>query len=481
MSGDVYHISDDQQIHVQNYPEGQFGDVKGRELTPAKMSRTVSALANADGGEIWVGIDEDRITKARAWRGFASVEDANAHVQILHGVFPFGTTYSFDFLEHLGSTGFVLHIEVAKSRNIVEATDGIPYLRRGAQNLPQSSDDQLRQLELNKGITSYETETVNADPTTVTNSETTIGFMLEVVPTAEPDDWLRKQQVLVGDLPTVAGVILFADEPQALLPKRCGVKVYRFTTTDTEGTRETMSEDPISIEGCAYRVIHDTVAKTTEIIGSIPKLGERGLEEVQYPPETLHEIITNAVLHRDYSLPDDIHVRIFDNRVEVESPGLLPGHITEANILQERFARNGAIVRLINKFPNPPNKDVGEGLNTAFAAMKAMRLRDPEVGQGDHSVTVYIRHTRLASPEDAVMEYLAANDEISNSKGRQLTGIRSDDTMKNVFGRLRTRGFIERVPNTRGRNSTWQQVLETDGGAERQIEEEASAPTSESR
>jgi len=37
---------------------------------------------------------------------------------------------------------------------------------------------------------------------------------------------------------------------------------------------------------------------------------------------------------------DDVHVRVFDNRVEVESPGRLPAHVTPENILEERFARN---------------------------------------------------------------------------------------------------------------------------------------------
>jgi ATP-dependent DNA helicase RecG len=128
-----------------------------------------------------------------------------------------------------------------------------------------------------------------------------------------------------------------------------------------------------------------------------------GLQPIQYPLETLHEIITNAVLHRDYGIADDIHVRIFDNRVEVESPGRLPAHITEYNILDERFSRNGTIVRFINKFPDPPNKDVGEGLNTAFTAMKKLKLRDPIIRQTDNAVVVEIRHQRLGSPEEIIM------------------------------------------------------------------------------
>ncbi len=461
MSGEVVQISDKQVGRVINYEEGHFGDVKAIEVMPSKMSETISSFANADGGELFIGIAEDLQTRQRAWRGFQRIEDANAHLQVLNELLPIGAANSFEFLEHSNDSGFVLHIEIAKARSIIQATDKTPYVRRGAQNLPVNTDEKLRQLERNKGITSYETETINVDPVEITNSLTAIEFMLEVVPTAEPSDWLRKQQVIVEDLPTVAGLVLFSDEPQALLPKRSGIKIYRYASTAAEGARETLFGDPLSIEGNAYQVIHAAVRKTQEIIGSISRLGERGLEDVSYPPETLHEIITNAVLHRDYSFFDDIHVRIFDNRVEVESPGLLPGHITEQNILSERFARNGIIVRLINKFPNPPNKDVGEGLNTAFAAMKTMRLREPEIRQTEHSVIVFIHHTRLASPEDAVMDYLASNDQITNTIGRDLTGLRSDDTMKNVFGRLRARMLIELVPGTRGRNSAWRKVTKS--------------------
>src|SRR5205823_10367394 len=91
----------------------------------------------------------------------------------------------------------------------------------------------------------------------------------------------------------------------------------------------------------------------------------------------------------------------FDNRVEVLSPGTLPGHVTTQNILNERFARNASIVRLINKFPNPPNKDVGEGLNTAFQAMREMKLKDPVIIQEGGYVKVVLRHEPLATPDEA--------------------------------------------------------------------------------
>src|SRR5438874_8119041 len=145
---------------------------------------------------------------------------------------------------------------------------------------------------------------------------------------------------------------------------------------------------------------------------------------IEYPPETLHEIITNAVIHRDYSIADDVHVRIFDNRIEVQSPGRLPAHVTPKNILDERFARNGAIVRLLNKFPNPPNRDVGEGLNTAFEKMHQLGLREPSIEERDADVLVTIRHEPLASPEQTIMKFLETHSTIRNKEAREITHIR---------------------------------------------------------
>jgi ATP-dependent DNA helicase RecG len=169
----------------------------------------------------------------------------------------------------------------------------------------------------------------------------------------------------------------------------------------------------------------------------------------------LHEVITNAVLHRDYSIPVDSQIRIYDDRVEIESPGKLPGHVTVGNILDSQFARNPKIVRLINKFPDPPNQDVGEGLNSAFDAMRKIRLKDPQISELENSVLVQIWHERLSSPAQIVMEYLETHGTITNAIGREITGIRRDVQMKDIFVALRKSGQLEQVPGTRGRASVW--------------------------
>jgi ATP-dependent DNA helicase RecG len=68
---------------------------------------------------------------------------------------------------------------------------------------------------------------------------------------------------------------------------------------------------------------------------------------------------------------------------------------------------------------------------------------------------VEIRHDRLASSEESVMDYLANHDEITNRVARELTGTASENTMKEVFLRLAKRNLIERVPGRKGASSAW--------------------------
>ena len=409
--------------------------------------KSIAAFSNAEGGELYIGIGQDAF-RQNFWAGFEDPESANGHLQAFEALFPLGEGYAYTFLRSEGAPGLVLKVDIAKSRDVKKASDGRAYIRRGAQSLPVETEDALARLRRNKGLTSFETEPVNVDAEVITNSTVTIEFMLQVVPTGEPEPWLRKQQVIQADKPTVAGLILFAEEPQAALPKRSGIKIYRYRTAEDEGTRDTLEGDPLSIEGHAYDQIKNAVRITAEIIESVRVNTPEGLEQTKYPITALHEIITNAVLHRDYSVADDVHIRIFDNRVEVASPGTLPAHITPENILTERFARNAAIVRLINKFPNPPNKDVGEGLNTAFLAMREMKLKPPIIVQAGGSVKVVLRHEPLASPEEVILEYLQNNEKITNRIARDICFIGSENKMKGVLQRLVKKGLIELVPGT---------------------------------
>jgi len=203
MNGNVSNITTEQRNWIVKYEEGHLGDVKAIDIQPSRMSETISAFANADSGELWIGIDEESVTRRRSWRGFQTIEDANAHIEILDQVLQLGQGYSFEFL---------LHLEVAKMRNIIYATSGTAYVRRGAHNQAVNTDAMKRQLERNKGIVSFETTNISADPDTIINSIITRTFMNNVIPSTKPEEWLKKQELIVDGKPIVAGVLLFADQ-----------------------------------------------------------------------------------------------------------------------------------------------------------------------------------------------------------------------------------------------------------------------------
>src|SRR5688572_15457447 len=88
----------------------------------------------------------------------------------------------------------------------------------------------------------------------------------------------------------------------------------------------------------------------------------------------------------------------------------------------------------------PLNRDMGEGLNTAFQKMKDWKLKPPTIQESANAVVVTIPHSPLAKPEELVMEFIEKHGTITNKQGRELTGIKSENQMKNVFYGLRDAG-----------------------------------------
>ena len=93
--------------------------------------------------------------------------------------------------------------------------------------------------------------------------------------------------------------------------------------------------------------------------------------------------------------------------------------------------------------------------------MQKLRLKPPILEELQNAVLVTIKHDALASPEESVMDYLENHDTITNRVARQLTGIESENTMKEVFYRLAKRSLIERVPDLKGAAAAWQKENST--------------------
>jgi ATP-dependent DNA helicase RecG len=98
---------------------------------------------------------------------------------------------------------------------------------------------------------------------------------------------------------------------------------------------------------------------------------------------------------------------------------------------------------------------MGEGLNTAFQKMRDFNLQAPKIFEQENTVRAIIPHAPLASPEDAILEFLRNNSMIKNAQARDLTGIRSENEVKRVFYKLRDQGLIERVPDLLGSAAAW--------------------------
>jgi ATP-dependent DNA helicase RecG len=128
MTISVVDISEPERDKVMAITEGHFSDVKDIRIAPSKLTHTLSALSNAEGGEVYIGISEDRATRSRSWSGFQTPEDANGHIQAFEQLFPLGEGYGYSFLKTATDVGHILKVEVAKSPAVKTASDGIVYV-----------------------------------------------------------------------------------------------------------------------------------------------------------------------------------------------------------------------------------------------------------------------------------------------------------------------------------------------------------------
>jgi ATP-dependent DNA helicase RecG len=142
----IIDISQMERDKILELRETHFCDLKATLIKPAKLTRTIAALSNAEGGEVYIGVEEDKATRTNTWVGFNVPEDANAHLQVFESLFPLGEGYSYTFLRSAGNPGYVLKVDVSKSREVKSASDGKVFLRRGAQNLPVEAEEALTRL-----------------------------------------------------------------------------------------------------------------------------------------------------------------------------------------------------------------------------------------------------------------------------------------------------------------------------------------------
>jgi ATP-dependent DNA helicase RecG len=386
-------------------------------------------------------------------RPFNNKEDANAILTVLlEQTSPSVENISIEFLQV--ASGHILHLSIPKSPKVHYTTSGDCYVRLNAAKV-KIKGERVTSLAYSKGSIPYERNGVDSVKIEeIVDSYGLSNYLMRVGTSLPPEKFLRKQRLLAEkngrQVPSVGCVLLFDEEPQASIETRCAIKVYRLRTTDAEYKRDNLAEMPATINGPIEKIITDTISKVAELLDGVSYYEDENLVVLQFPADAIKEVLVNAVIHRDYSLNDDVHVKIFDNRIEITSPGKLPGYVTLENLYDERFSRNPNLVRMLHNLPNPLNHDIGEGLDTVRNELKKAGLVAPVFEQRGNTFVVTIKHQRIASIEDVILKHFEDNPEsiMTNKLARSLSGEDDINKVKKALQKLQAEKKIEAVdPN----------------------------------
>jgi ATP-dependent DNA helicase RecG len=189
-------------------------------------------------------------------------------------------------------------------------------------------------------------------------------------------------------------------------------------------------------------------------------------EEIpEYPISVVREAIVNAVAHRDYSIRgDNIRVLMFSDRMEVYSPGRLPGHVTLDNLVDERYSRNEAIVQVLSEMGFIER--LGYGIDRMIAVCEQEGLPRPDFSEtsAGFKVTVYSHapslvgagppanlyaHLQLNPRQEKAMDHLQKQRRITNRDYQSLCPDASPETLRRDLADLVDKGLILKIGQKR--------------------------------
>ena len=437
-------ITTDEMIGIiLGQKESQFFDCKRARIDPAKALETVVAFANADGGTFVFGLEDP--AKAQGTARLIGVSEKSQNIDDLINLIPKEIVPPLANIKQeeipiknvRGEDDRLLVLKIERSSEVHSLRRGDTFLRRGASTRKLTAQEIIR-LKYAKGSVHFESEPVDVLWDDL-DSDLVARFQQDNKSTNTDKMQFFKDNGLAvihdGKVTlNKAAVLLFGKNPSVSLKFKCGIKVSHYLGTEPNFSGEpNFLRRPFTIEGPLIRQIQEALKYLETWLVNPPKLkGASFKNSVKYPSWVMQEAVTNAVIHRDFSIQNDIQIRIFDNRIEVESPGILPGQVTVTNIRHERFARNPIILRTLNRFgEDAPNLDIGEGVDRMFNMMKGANLYDPVYWSDDlseNAVTVILFNFERVSYWDAVSRYLDEHLRITNGEVRKITGIK--DTLK---------------------------------------------------
>jgi ATP-dependent DNA helicase RecG len=212
-----------------------------------------------------------------------------------------------------------------------------------------------------------------------------------------PVDWLlvRVGAAVEEDgrlCPTLAGILFFGQDPQQWYPS------FTITFLHFAGTSTARSDPnaPLYLDNREFRGTLSAMIEATRTT-LLEKLSKRAVIEgfvrrdvPEIPEFAYREALVNAVGHRDYTLEGSfVQVRLFADRLEIQSPGGLGGHLTVDNIAYEQYTRNPHIMRFLEDFGYVEQR--GLGVDRMIRAMADAGLESPHFDNRGSSFWVTLK------------------------------------------------------------------------------------------
>ncbi len=430
------------------------------ELDEQELAETMVAFANADGGTVVIGVDESGRSTGEV---FPDEVESVVHEAVLSGRPP----VQMEWQQEEIAGGFAFFIRVPRSTELHSLEDGRVLIRASSENRPLSGEE-IRQLAATKSTGDYETE-VLPGATRDDFDEQMIDRFIELWEDRRGREWSRSTDDLLTQVsaltpegqPTVMGELLFGQEPQQFLPQS-GLVFVKFPGTSPRGEnglagygrREQIIGPLPQIIERAWSVIMEEMQT-----GAVVK-GLKREEQTEYPRRAVREALINAVAHRDYRLGGRrIEVRMFSDRLEIISPGGLPGYITLDNIVDEHFSRNPRIVSGL--FQWGYIEELGLGVDLMIDEMTAAGHPPPHFRAEPHlfSVTFYNKRERppiarwqrvMNERQAKALEYLQRHGRITNREYRGLCPDVSAETLRLDLVDLTDKGILLKIGDKKG-------------------------------
>ena len=432
-------------VEILKRPEGKTLEFKRDLSSPDGALKTIVAFANTAGGTLLVGV-EDRSRHVRGVPEPLDLEERVANL-VTDGITP-RLVPEIDILAWRRTHVLALQIHPSSARPhhlSREGPAGGVYVRVGSTNRRADAEmiEELRRFARGEGFDEQPLPGLDSEALDFRAASESFASVRKL---ARRDlESLRLLTDYQGrKVPTAGGVILFGKDRERHFPD-AWIQAGRFGGTD-----KTRIVDGLVIHALPVRAIEEAIAFVQKHTLHGAEIGSvRRKERWSLPPVAVREAVINAVVHTDYAQRGaPLRLSIFDDRLEVENPGLLPFGLTIEDLPRGvSKLRNRVIGRVFHALGLI--EQWGSGIQRMTAACREAGLGDPVFEEVATRFRVTITTTRVGRPvldetDQAILAALDADKGRSTSDIADSIGLTPRAT-RTRLARLVGRGLVREI------------------------------------